>query len=98
MPGQLVFCVDISLFSFQLSLTLVGLSINSHHSTHPTPIPVANNLSELKIQTFENILLCRCGSKARCNIPVNDDLFGNPCPDTLKYVEVHYMCEPRLTR
>jgi len=38
----------------------------------------------------------RCGSKASCRIPVSSELFGDPCPDTLKYVEVHYTCEPRL--
>jgi len=38
----------------------------------------------------------RCGSRPRCQIPVNSALFGDPCPDTYKYVEVHYTCEPRL--
>ena len=40
--------------------------------------------------------LFRCGLKSRCRIPVNQGLFGDPCPDTHKYVEVHYTCEPRL--
>merc|ERR1719225_1342958 len=39
----------------------------------------------------------RCGSKARCRIPVSSRLFGDPCPDTHKYVEVHYTCEPKLS-
>jgi hypothetical protein len=36
--------------------------------------------------------MCRCGGKARCTVPVNSSIFGEPCPGTHKYVEVHYTC------
>jgi len=48
--------------------------------------------------TTLRVLKKRCGAKQRCRIPVNSDLFGNPCPDTHKYVEVHYTCEPKVTQ
>merc|ERR1719300_817973 len=36
----------------------------------------------------------RCGSKQSCSVPVNSSIFGDPCPGTSKYVEVHYTCKP----
>jgi len=27
-------------------------------------------------------------------VPVSSDLFGDPCPETHKYVEIHYTCSP----
>ena len=27
---------------------------------------------------------------------VNSDVFGDPCPGTHKYVEVHFACAPRI--
>ena len=31
--------------------------------------------------------------KRSCRMPVNSDVFGDPCPGTHKYVEVHYACK-----
>ena len=36
----------------------------------------------------------RCEKKPRCRIPVESSIFGDPCPGTNTYVEVHYTCEP----
>ena len=36
---------------------------------------------------------CRCQGKPSCRIPVDSKIFGDPCPGTNKYVEVHYTCE-----
>ena len=36
----------------------------------------------------------RCGSKRVCSVPVESSIFGDPCPGTSKYVEVHYTCNP----
>ena len=30
-------------------------------------------------------------------MPVNSQVFGDPCPNTHKYVEVHYACAPKST-
>lgn len=38
----------------------------------------------------------RCEKKPRCRIPVDSSIFGDPCPGTNKYVEVHYTCQPEL--
>ena len=35
---------------------------------------------------------CRCDGKRSCDIDVNSGVFGDPCPNTHKYVEVHYAC------
>ena len=35
----------------------------------------------------------RCEGKSQCKIPVDSTIFGDPCPGTNKYVEVHYYCK-----
>ena len=37
-------------------------------------------------------LFFRCDSKRICDIEVNSGVFGDPCPNTYKYVEIHYAC------
>ena len=34
----------------------------------------------------------RCDRLNSCRVPVSSDLFGDPCPGTHKYVEIHYTC------
>ena len=29
-----------------------------------------------------------------CAMPVSSEVFGDPCPNTRKYVEVHFACMP----
>ena len=41
-------------------------------------------------------LFCRCDNKQECKMWVNSDVFGDPCPGTHKYVEVHFACAPRI--
>lgn len=41
-----------------------------------------------------NIDYTRCDKKSSCKIPVDSSIFGDPCPGTNKYVEVHYTCQP----
>jgi len=41
------------------------------------------------------VINARCGSQPRCTVPVDSDIFGDPCPGTHKYVEVHYTCVPQ---
>merc|ERR1711892_989519 len=40
------------------------------------------------------VINTRCGSKRICSVPVESSIFGDPCPGTSKYVEVHYACKP----
>lgn len=37
----------------------------------------------------------RCDGKISCEMSVNSRVFGDPCPGTQKYVEVHYACAPK---
>jgi len=39
----------------------------------------------------------RCEFQPRCNVPVNSSIFGDPCPGTSKYVEVHFSCKSLTT-
>merc|ERR1712209_394850 len=43
------------------------------------------------------VINARCDGKPSCRIPVDSNIFGDPCPGTNKYVEVHYTCEPIQT-
>ncbi|XP_054161343.1 adhesion G protein-coupled receptor L3-like isoform X2 [Oppia nitens] len=35
-----------------------------------------------------------CGMKRSCKLPASANMFGDPCPGTLKYLEAHYQCMP----
>ncbi|KAH8035050.1 hypothetical protein HPB51_004291 [Rhipicephalus microplus] len=35
-----------------------------------------------------------CDVKKGCTLPASTDVFGDPCPGTLKYLEAHYQCIP----
>lgn len=38
------------------------------------------------------LIFFRCDNKRICDIDVNSGVFGDPCPNTYKYVEIHYAC------
>jgi len=42
----------------------------------------------------------RCSNQHDCIVPVQSSIFGDPCPGTFKYIEVHYACrkEPVLKK
>ena len=40
----------------------------------------------------------RCDGESFCDIEVNSGVFGDPCPNTHKYVEVHYACSSNFGR
>ncbi|KAL4235754.1 G-protein coupled receptor 2 [Mactra antiquata] len=39
------------------------------------------------------IVTQQCEGKTKCTLRVNNEVFGDPCPDTYKYIEVQYYCE-----
>ena len=43
-------------------------------------------------------IFSRCDGEAFCDIEVNSGVFGDPCPNTHKYVEVHYACSSQFGR
>ncbi|XP_014234187.1 adhesion G protein-coupled receptor L1-like isoform X1 [Trichogramma pretiosum] len=40
------------------------------------------------------VLYNKCNSKQNCSIIASTSQFGDPCPNTLKYLEAHYQCAP----
>lgn len=34
----------------------------------------------------------RCQNKPECIVYAKNEVFGDPCPGTSKYLEVHYTC------
>jgi len=41
------------------------------------------------------VLQRRCDGQTSCTVPVSPSEFGDPCPATPKYLEVHYACAPK---
>uniref|UniRef100_A0A1B6DP31 SUEL-type lectin domain-containing protein n=1 Tax=Clastoptera arizonana TaxID=38151 RepID=A0A1B6DP31_9HEMI len=39
------------------------------------------------------VLFGRCSKKSTCQVDANSTVFGDPCPGTSKYLEVHYTCK-----
>jgi len=38
------------------------------------------------------IIKSRCNGMEECLIPAVNEMFGDPCPNTYKYLEVYYSC------
>ncbi|XP_040579286.1 latrophilin Cirl [Lepeophtheirus salmonis] len=51
-----------------------------------------NCMSPRTTRVFQN----KCDGRMNCTMPVNSNVFGDPCPQTQKYVEVHYACIPKF--
>ncbi|KAL0810102.1 hypothetical protein ABMA28_010908 [Loxostege sticticalis] len=43
------------------------------------------------------VLHSRCSMHQNCSILASTNVFGDPCPNTLKYLEAHYQCVPAST-
>ncbi|PSN57298.1 hypothetical protein C0J52_02077 [Blattella germanica] len=43
------------------------------------------------------VLHNRCSQQQNCSILASTNMFGDPCPGTLKYLEAHYQCMPAAT-
>ena len=43
-----------------------------------------------------SIFFFRCDGERMCAMPVSSEVFGDPCPNTRKYVEVHFACMPKI--
>ena len=39
------------------------------------------------------VIKARCQGGVHCHVPVDSTIFGDPCPGTFKYIEVHYSCD-----
>lgn len=39
-----------------------------------------------------------CNGKSYCLLPASSAYFGDPCPNTHKYLEVHYECVPKVPK
>ena len=53
---------------------------------------VSRTLLDLVWGLNQNFYCFRCDGESFCDIEVNSGVFGDPCPNTHKYVEVHYAC------
>lgn len=43
------------------------------------------------------VLHSKCSMHQNCSILASTNMFGDPCPNTLKYLEAHYQCVPAST-
>ncbi|XP_067255433.1 L-rhamnose-binding lectin CSL3-like [Chanodichthys erythropterus] len=39
------------------------------------------------------IMSIRCDGTSRCAVPAGNAVFGDPCPDSYKYLDVSYECQ-----
>ena len=46
--------------------------------------------------TSLRVLNTLCGGKSTCSVPVSTGQFGDPCPDTPKYLQLLYACQPEI--
>ena len=70
-----------------------GTTPTPFHSSHfPTELSPDENSKECRNLLKSLMCICRCGGQTGCEVPVDSTIFGDPCPGTFKYVEVHYAC------
>ena len=51
------------------------------------------NYVDVEFDSISLCLLCSCGDKSSCQMPVNNEVFdGDPCDGIYKYLEVQYEC------
>lgn len=62
-----------------------SISICNEHGTLDWSVDCMSSSSFRVMET-------RCGGKRRCKVLASSKVFGDPCPDTLKYLEAHYQC------
>ncbi|XP_060516330.1 latrophilin Cirl isoform X2 [Cylas formicarius] len=48
-----------------------------------------NCMSPKSLRVLHN----RCSFKRNCTVELSNSIFGDPCPGTDKYIEVHYFCD-----
>ncbi|XP_071119599.1 adhesion G protein-coupled receptor L3-like isoform X3 [Haliotis cracherodii] len=51
------------------------------------------NLQCISVLSFR-VVSERCDGRRQCEMMANNNVFGDPCPDTSKYAEVKYYCQP----
>ncbi|KAG4069943.1 hypothetical protein HA402_015167 [Bradysia odoriphaga] len=44
-----------------------------------------------------DIVRTKCNNQETCNVAATNDVFGNPCSGTIKYLDVRYQCIPNPT-
>ena len=69
--------------------TILTPFLSSHFLTELSP---DENSKECRNLLKSLMCICRCGGQTGCEVPVDSTIFGDPCPGTFKYVEVHYAC------
>ncbi|XP_067124683.1 latrophilin Cirl-like isoform X2 [Centruroides vittatus] len=62
-----------------------SISICNEHGTLDWSVDCMSSSSFREMES-------RCGGKRRCKVLASYTVFGDPCPDTLKYLEAHYQC------
>ena len=48
--------------------------------------------TQCSVSDAKNRIKAKCGSHNDCELPVTEDVFGDPCPGTSKYMEVAFVC------
>lgn len=51
-----------------------------------------SNINCMATGVFDTISCCT--GLSQCDVTASDSVFGDPCPDTYKYLQITYTCEP----
>ena len=78
--------------------TLIQLAFNQPITWSISKWFQLKNYLYIHIINFFLHFFFRCDGESFCDIEVNSGVFGDPCPNTHKYVEVHYACSSNFGR
>ena len=72
-----------------ISVTSALYGRQTGSSRCPGPIRTTNCASSNSLSVVRQ----RCDGKQTCSVPASNDVFGDPCYGTFKYLEIQYSCE-----
>ncbi|CAH1786151.1 unnamed protein product [Owenia fusiformis] len=71
-----------------------GSSIDVLHASYGTTIPGSTSVTSIRCQSTDTVLIVKrkCQNTNWCLLPVTDKLFGNPCLNAEKSLEIRHAC------
>ena len=58
-------------------------------------LPSSETGCQLQLENALNIVRDSCQGKQSCKLSATNEVYGDTCPGTWKYLEVHYSCKSR---
>ena len=76
-----------------IDITYANYGRRSTEVCQHATLPSSDTGCQLQLENALNIVRGRCQGKQSCQLSASNAVFGDTCPGTWKYLEVHYICK-----